>query len=344
MRAQLITNAKRLTSAAMIVLCLATTSVARADDTALYTKTLRGTGWIYVPGGGDGTCWVIDREQRLVITNKHVVGTGVDAEVMFPTYQDGKLLTAAGDYLRLQDKLIVNGKVLARDAKRDLALVQLERLPEGISALPLADASARLDEMLLSIGNSGLAGKPIEQGTLWKMRTGRVVHKSFRVVLYNNVNQKLETSLLNSDLKTSAGDSGGPVVNGKGELVGVTSGGNGQDSFAVDITEVREFMTQAMTRGRRPASSGHIVTGTWTQSWNNTGGQREFAGLTLRPDGTALFEDRTGAHEGTYNVADGRLTLILPGLARQSICEVTWTGPDSFRMFQDGTEYTIVRR
>jgi S1-C subfamily serine protease len=344
MLAQLTKNTKRLTGTAVLLLCLSTTSIARADDAALFTKTLQATGWIYVPGSGDGTCWVVDREQRLVITNKHVVGAQVDAEVMFPLFRDGQLVTAAREYLKLEDKLVIKGKVIARDAKRDLALVQLETLPENVGVLTLAETSAKLNDMVLSIGNSGLAGQPIEEGTLWKMRTGKVAQKSFRIVFYNNVQQKLETSLLNSTLRTASGDSGGPVVNAKGELVGVTSGGNGSDSFAVDVTEVREFVAKVMARGRRPVSSGRVVTGTWTQSWSNGNGQRDFAGVTLRPDGTVLFEDRNGACEGTYTLTDGRLTLVLPSLNREMNSEINWTNQDSFRVVRDGIEYTMQRR
>src|SRR6185295_12884079 len=127
-----------------------------ADDSVLFRKTLRATCWVQTPNGGHGTGWVVDHEQRLVITNKHVVGTFDEASVMFPMFKDGSLVTAAGEYLNQADKLKVSGKVLARDDKRDLALIQLDRLPEGVTALALADASAKIEDAILSIGNSGL--------------------------------------------------------------------------------------------------------------------------------------------------------------------------------------------
>jgi V8-like Glu-specific endopeptidase len=334
---------KGLTAAAVLVLCLTTTSVVRADDAALYQKTLEATGWIYVPGLGDGTCWVVDREQKLVVTNKHVVGTKDDAEIMFPMFKDGEVVTVAGEYLKRSKSLMIKGKVIARDAKRDLALVQLEALPQHVRALPLAETSAKNDDLVLSIGNSGLAGKPIEQGTLWKMRTGKVARKAFRVLTYNNVNQKLESSMLNSTLHTSPGDSGGPVVNDRGELIGVTSGGNNIDSFAIDVTEVRMFLQRALSSSRRPPVSTPVLTGTWTKTWVSAG-SRYYAGVTLRPDGTVLWEDDRGACEGTYSYTDGKLTLHLPSLRFELTSEVSWTGNDTLRISRGTIDYTMERR
>src|SRR5580765_2038306 len=126
MLAHIMINAKLMT--AVLVLAL-TPNTAWASDSALYHKTLKATCWVQTPNGGHGTGWVVDHEQRLVITNKHVVGTFDDANVVFPMFRDGSLVTAAGEYCRIAEKLMVTGKVLARDDKRDLALIQLDKLP-----------------------------------------------------------------------------------------------------------------------------------------------------------------------------------------------------------------------
>jgi Trypsin-like peptidase domain len=332
-----------MATAAVLVLCL-TANAARAADNDLYTKTLQATGWIYVPGSGDGTCWVVDLEERLVVTNKHVVGVMEDAEIIFPLFHDGQVVTAANEYLKEAGKLVIKGKVIARDAKRDLALVRLEKLPEKIGVLPLAQTSAKNHESVLSIGNSGLAGKPIEQGTLWKMRTGTVARKAFWVLHYNNVNQKVESSMLNSNLHTSPGDSGGPVVNEKGELVGVTSGGNNVNSFAIDVSEVRVFLSKALASERRLVLENAVVTGTWTQTWVNSSGNRFYAGLTLRHDGTILWEDDRGSFEGTYTFSEGRLTITLPSLQFEVASEVNWDGSNNFHIRRGAIEYTVERR
>src|SRR5436190_21849070 len=56
----------------------------------VYQKTVRGTGWITVPLADNkfdyGTCWVLDREQKLVVTNYHVVKNNTKVLVRFPHF------------------------------------------------------------------------------------------------------------------------------------------------------------------------------------------------------------------------------------------------------------------
>src|ERR1700722_6171329 len=103
---------------------------------------------------GYGTCFVADLERKLVVTNVHVVSGVNDVRVAFPRYDiNGKVLTESGAYT-FND--YINGKVLYRDQKRDLALVQMNSLPRGIQALALAPQSIELGEPIYSIGNSGM--------------------------------------------------------------------------------------------------------------------------------------------------------------------------------------------
>jgi S1-C subfamily serine protease len=341
----LFTSKVRLTTAvAVLLVCLTAAGPARAEDQALYQKTLQATGLIGVKDHGIGTCWVVDREQKLVITNKHVVGNGNEAVVIFPMYKDGTVVTDLSAYRELGQKLAIKGKVLYRDEKRDLALVQLEWLPRNVQALPLAKNSAAKDDMILSIGNSSIIVPAGQQPHLWKVRTGKVAAKGFVKTLYKNTGDQLEVSMITSFDSTRPGDSGGPVVNAKGELVAVTSGGteNGTVGLAVDVTEVRTFLARALVKGREhPATSP--VAGTWTMTITTANGATSFAGLTMYSDGTCTFE---GYNEvaGTYTYADGRLTLTLPGLGAAINATVTWNGDDNFEFTSDGVSFAVVRR
>src|SRR5439155_4712867 len=117
--------------------------------------TLKSTCWVITPGG-DGTGWVLDREQKLIVTNRHVVGDFNEVKVMFPMYTHGQVVVAEGEYLKVKEKFIT-GKVLARDPKRDLAIIQLDYIPDGINPLTLAKTSAKVGDTIMSVGNSGLA-------------------------------------------------------------------------------------------------------------------------------------------------------------------------------------------
>jgi S1-C subfamily serine protease len=139
-------------------------------------------------GGGAGTIWSSD---GLVVTNHHVVPG-----------EKARVITATGTSY--------DGRVVANLPDRDLALLQVDA--EGLAALPAGDsARLRVGELVMAVGHPfGVTGAaslgvfsgigPIEQ------RRGR----HFR-----------EAVLANIELRP--GNSGGPLVNMRGEVVGINS-------------------------------------------------------------------------------------------------------------------------
>jgi hypothetical protein len=212
-------------------------------NVSVYPRVLRSTGWIAVPGtdGVDaGTCFVMDREQRLILTCAHVLGKASEALIYFPRYRDGEPIVEASYYLNHVPALI--GHVIAKDALRDLALIQVESRPADVEALALADRSAEPGEAVHSIGNSALA----DGGMLWRYTRGyvRLVYpepiKTTRGIGYIRV--------VETQSPVNKGDSGGPVVDDQCRLVGVT------DSYApherlvsesIDVLEVQHFLQKA---------------------------------------------------------------------------------------------------
>src|SRR5436305_1112507 len=120
-----------------LLLSLAVVPQARADGEAVFKRLLKSTGWINCPqpdgGNSWGTCWVVDRGQRLVVTNKHVVDRAVTVAVDFPLYERGQLVTNVTDYI---PKAPYRGTVVFFDERRDLALCRLDEMPADVLALP----------------------------------------------------------------------------------------------------------------------------------------------------------------------------------------------------------------
>src|SRR5438552_4030159 len=119
---------------------------ASADDVrTLYKKTIRGTALVTArlsdTATVQGTCWLVDKPRKLLVTNYHVVQNVEVVNVIFPAYaddkafQNGRPLSGREDY---QSKLGIAGRVLDTDTERDLAVVQLEVLPEGVEEVKLA--------------------------------------------------------------------------------------------------------------------------------------------------------------------------------------------------------------
>ncbi len=314
---------------AAVLLWCATALTARADNDALFQKTLHSTGWIEVPGRGNGTCVVVDVEQRLVLTNFHVVYDKDDCIVRFAMYQHGELVRDVPAYLKAGDAVAIQGKVIARDAARDLALVQLERLPAGVTAIPLAAKTAAPGTPLMSFGHSDENAKQFADVKLWRTRTGQVTFNHFywpKEFSVRDIHFQFEAVVLISDVRTRPGDSGGPMVNPEGELVALTSHGNFTTSYAVDISEIRFFLDRALHGATKHAPGD--LTGAWILSGEQDG-QRLQIKLTLNADGTFAYETIMGGAHGTYTHKDGTLILQVDmGDGTTAVVKLTamWSG------------------
>ncbi len=236
-------------------LCLVTWSTglgsgaaARADgpDAAtVYQRVLRSTVWIRAYQGqgkvSTGSGSLVDGKRLLVLTNYHVVGENREVTLLFPAYRDGKLIAEREFYLENLRPLGLRGKVVTRDKKHDLTLVQLGSVPNGARALALAAASVSPGQTVHSIGNPG------GSGALWVYTAGKVrqvYHKKWNGKLGDKT-EPFEAQVVETDSATNPGDSGGPLVNDRGELVGVTQGGAVGArllSTFVDVSEVRKFL------------------------------------------------------------------------------------------------------
>jgi S1-C subfamily serine protease len=193
----------------------------------VYKKLLPSTAWVVVimdPQSGRaslGSGSLVDRSRRLVITNHHVVGDKDLAKVFFPHFEGGKAVEQKQYYLQRADALGINGRVLARDVKRDLALIQLERVPEEVPVLQLAEESPEQGNTVFSIGNPGLMDV-----AMWQYTTGTVRQVHHHRWGYGDGLQR-EAWVVETQSPVNHGDSGGPVVNDQGELVAVVAGGAG---------------------------------------------------------------------------------------------------------------------
>src|SRR5712692_10498889 len=79
-----------------------------------------------------GTGVLLDKRERLVATAWHLVGGHKNLHVLFPLYDDGRLLTGPLSYQeRYKQGQTIRAKVIAADPARDLAILQLDSVPEG---------------------------------------------------------------------------------------------------------------------------------------------------------------------------------------------------------------------
>lgn len=237
---------------ALAVLVSAAPARLLADENtkAIYRQTLRATCWVVVPDVGSGTGWVVDAEKKLVVTNHHVVLNADRVLVLLPTYKNGKLVSEKSAY---KDDRGVRAKVIDTDVARDLAILQIiDPLPEGPGEVKLAADSADPSDRVHSVGNPGASD------ALWVYTSGTVRQVYQREWHHLDLGRRTKTFRQARIMETSSpinpGDSGGPVVNDKGELVGVVSSSTQRHgnqpvqliSLTIDVSEVKAFLAQTL--------------------------------------------------------------------------------------------------
>ena len=258
---------------------------ARADETeSIYARTLRGASLILTPTGS-GTGWLIDLDRGLMVTNEHVVGNHGEVEVVFPEYDKaGRPVAEFAHYVRHGARL--RADVIDADGPRDMALIRLrDRPPAHAAALKFSAREPRPGERVHSVGN------PSASGALWVYSTGtvrQVYRKEWRYA-----DGAVRTArVVEMQSPINPGDSGGPVVNDGGEVVGVVSGRKPDAtlmSWCIATSEVTAYLAEA-----RP-----LVEPQTAGAFHRRGVRNLERGLTVR-----ALEDLSAAHQCDPKSAD----------------------------------------
>lgn len=221
-----------------------------ATDTGIsvYRQVLKSVVWVHSERGpgklATGSGSLIDKRRRLVLTNYHVVGNVPRATVFFPEYDGKRVVPERKFYTDRSARLGIPGEVLEVDKAADLALIRIDRVPDGVAELPVAGESPDPGQTVHSVGNPG------RSGALWVYTPGKVRQvygKTWKAKLDERTVHTFDARVVETDSPTNPGDSGGPLVNDKGHLVGVTEGGatDAQSiSLFVDVSEVKKLLNR----------------------------------------------------------------------------------------------------
>jgi len=262
----------------------------RAADAPAYIgihAPLTSTSLILVPYGKDalaqGSGFVLDRNRRLLVTNRHVVGDRDKVEALFPVYENAQARVDRNFYLQKARRY--RGKVLDRSERCDLALIELESMPAEVVELPLASNSLKAGDLVATSGNPGNAAHAFVYAR------GKVRSVEQQRLNYDN-QQKVEARILEIDTerRLEPGVSGGPVINGAGELVGVVSAAPADESpvaLCIDVREVRAFLGEVYRKKATAALA--------RQDYNDAIAQSSRA-LGFNPDDALAFNERGAAY------------------------------------------------
>ena len=218
-----------IASFAFVLLCQSTFA-----NENVYMKTLQSTAWI-VTSNATGTGVLVDADERLVFTNYHVMEGHTTASVYFPTSRGGRAVPERDFYLR-NAELKIKAEVVASDKSRDIAILKLERLPDGIVAISFGRPCLP-GQSIHSVGNPGASG------ALWSYAFGKVRQNYYIQTRFGF--GKTQMQMLETTSPINPGDSGGPIVNDAGELVGLSQSYHKEHrgyAYGVDISEISWFL------------------------------------------------------------------------------------------------------
>ena len=164
-----------------------------------------------------GSGFVIDPE-GLVVTNNHVID---DADEITVKFGDGRELPA---------------ELLGRDAKTDLALLKVTS-DEPLPFVPFGDSdAARVGEWVVAIGNPFGLGGTVTAGIISARN--------------RDINSGPYDDYIQTDASINRGNSGGPLFNMDGEVIGVNtaiyspSGGSIGIGFSIPSAIVKSIISQ----------------------------------------------------------------------------------------------------
>ncbi|RPI25977.1 MAG: PDZ domain-containing protein [Chloroflexota bacterium] len=154
---------------------------------------------------GEGSGFVYD-QNGYIVTNNHVVNGATSVVVSFYNGTEAQ------------------ARVVGADPNGDLAIIQVDGLPEGVHPLPIGDSDQVLvGEEVVAIGNPFSLGSSMTAGIV--SAVGRTIPSGFTEF---SIPKAIQT-----DAAINPGNSGGPLVNMAGEVIGVnaqiqtTQGANG---------------------------------------------------------------------------------------------------------------------
>jgi len=234
-----------------------------------------------------GSGFIINADGR-ILTNNHVIGNPNQLEV------------------RMSDQTRYHAKVIFQDPYNDLALIQIQP-KKPIPVLHLGDSdSLQVGQKVLAIGNPfGL------DGTL----TVGVVSSLGRPIQGEN-GQEID-GMIQTDAAVNPGNSGGPLLDSAGNVIGINtaiigpSGGNVGIAFALPINRAKAMLDDLQTGRQRPKLGVTVVyvAGDYADA------------LELPTQGGLLVQEvtqgspaaRAGIHGGRQAVQIGNQQLVVGG-------------------------------
>ena len=185
-----------------------------------------------VAGSGSG---VILSEDGYILTNNHVISSADSSS--FYQVSDAKSIKVK----IYGDDTEYSAEIIGIDSQTDLAVLKIDKT--GLTPAELGDSSSvQIGEFVLAIGNPYNLDYSVTAGIISALNREMTVENT----TYN---------VIQADCAINSGNSGGALVNGKGEVIGITTlklAGDGIEgvSFAIPVNETVPIYKELIEKGK----------------------------------------------------------------------------------------------
>lgn len=255
----------------------------------LHVKALAGpkpgqVNYQAVTQGSLGSGALISKEGR-ILTAAHVVDRATEIEVIF------------------DDGTKTSGHVVWVDSLIDVAMIQAAKVPQNAKVLPLAKAASYdIGQQVIVIGAPYGVSHSLSVGYLSGIRDQQQLPGS-----------KITPKLIQSDASINQGNSGGPMLNLEGEIIGIvshilsSSGGSNGLGFAVSVDTIHEVIET------KPMNFSGLIPLLMSEQLSNALNNPYGYGILVQQVIPGTLADKLNFQGGNVSVLFGNTSILLGG-------------------------------
>jgi Do/DeqQ family serine protease len=259
---------------------------------------------------------VVVSNDGYLLTNHHVIDNATDIRVEFA---DGRTFSA---------------KLVGSDQASDLALLKIEAA--NLHPLTLGDSDAvQVGDIVLAVGNPLGIGQTVTSGIVSaKGRSTGVGDGSYE-------------DFLQTDAPINQGNSGGALVNTKGELIGINSQilsvseGNIGIGFAIPANMARHVMDELRTEGRVRRAQLGVTVQPVTSDMAASLGLSDARGAIVSSIESGSAAERAGVKRGDVIVSFNGQPVTDYNALRNRVADAKPGSNASVGIMRDGSEKTL---
>lgn len=184
-----------------------------------------GGGQMDMPVTSLGSGFIIDAAKGLVVTNNHVIKDADEVRVT------------------LSDNTVLDADIVGKDEKTDIAVLKVKSKGHKLTQVDFGNSDTmRVGDWVLAIGNPFGLGGTVTQGIISARK--------------RDINAGPYDDFIQTDASINRGNSGGPMFNLKGEVIGINtaiyspSGGSVGIGFAVPSNLAKPIVMQLAEFGK----------------------------------------------------------------------------------------------